>query len=127
MPALRAVTLLNEMGDTTIVWTQDRDDEMERIIEKKMAEGVAFYMIEPRFGTRERLADARDANRHRMLAIPDSDFAAFVGGATMPADGARSAAVETTPKAPAKSVRRAKTAREVASGESIGVRQRRGG
>ena len=69
MPALRAVTLLNEMGDTTIVWTQDRDDEMERIIEKKMAEGVAFYMIEPRFGTRERLADARDANRHRMLAI----------------------------------------------------------
>lgn len=40
MPALRAVTLLNEMGDTTIVWTQDRDDEMERIIEKKMAEGV---------------------------------------------------------------------------------------
>jgi hypothetical protein len=126
---LRALTMLNETGDTTIVWTQDRDAEMERIIEKKMAEGCTFYLIEPRFGTREVLTDPRNANRHRMLAIPDSDFAAFVGGPVDPAAGAElhtSAAVRT-PAVPIKSVRRAKTAKEVATAESVGTRPRRGG
>lgn len=126
---LRALTMLNERGDTTVVWTSDRDAEMERIIEKKMAEGCIFYLIDPRFGTREKLRDAGDANRHRMLAIPDEDFAKFVGGPVDPAAGAEAhtAAMVATPDAPIKNARRAKTAKEVASGESVGTRPRRGG
>ena len=122
--------MLNERGDTTIVWTPDRDQEMESIIEKKMAEGITFYLIEPRFGTRERLTDVRDASRHRMLAIPDADFAAFVGGpasAPEPQTEPVTAGLVPTPAAPAKVGRRAKTAKEVAAGDSIGVRPRRGG
>lgn len=129
MTQLRALTMLNEHGDTTIVWTEDRDDDMTAIIEKKMAEGCIFYMIDPRFGTREKLRNAGDASRHRLLAIPDEDFAKFVGGPADPAAGAEahSAAVVPTPDAPIKNARRAKTAKEVASGESVGTKPRRGG
>lgn len=126
---LRAITMLNATGDTTIVWTPDRDDEMEAIIEQKMAAGCAFYLIEPRFGTRERLRDAREASRHRILAIPDEDFAKFVGAGQTGADGQAepTAAAVKTPEKPARAVRRAKTAKDVAAGESIGVSPRRGG
>lgn len=120
MTTLRALTMLNETGDTTLVWTSDRDDEMEQIIARKMREGCIFYIIEPRFGTREILRQAGDANRHRMLAIPDADFAKFVGGT-------HTIAVVSTPKTPVKSVRRAKTAKEVATSESVGHAPRRGG
>lgn len=58
---MSALTMLNEKGDTTIVWTPDRDDEMEAIIQKKLDEGCTFFIIEPRFGTREKLKQARDA------------------------------------------------------------------
>lgn len=126
MTALRALTMLNEAGDTTLIWTMDRDAEMEAIIEKKLAEGCMFYLIDPRFGTREKLAYARDANRHRMLAIPDADFAKFVGGSA-DANSEPAASVVPTPTAPVKGARRAKTAKEVTSGESVGVRPRRGG
>ncbi len=128
MTALRAITMLNDRGDTTIVWTSDRDDDMERVIEKKMTEGCIFYLIDPRFGTREKLRHASDANKHRMLAIPDDDFAKFVGGPVDPAAGAEThTAVVPTPDAPIKNARRARTAKEVATGESVGVRPRRGG
>lgn len=129
MTQIRALTMLNERGDTTIVWTEDRDDDMTAIIEKKMAEGCIFYLIDPRFGTREKLRNAGDASRHRLLAIPDEDFAKFVGGPVDPAAGAEahSAAVVPTPDAPIKNARRAKTAKEVASGESVGTKPRRGG
>lgn len=124
-----ALTMLNEAGDTSIIWTPDRDAEMEEIISRKLAEGCIFYLIDPRFGTREKLTDARDANRHRMLAIPDADFARFVGGSGEHSSngGPPTAAVIPTPATPVKGARRAKTAKEVASGESVGVRPRRGG
>lgn len=129
MTQLRALTMLNERGDTTVVWTPDRDLEMEAIIERKMAEGCIFYLIDSRFGTRHKLSAAADANRHRMLAIPDEDFAKFVGGPVDPGGGAEhhTAAVVPTPDAPIKGARRAKTAKEVATGESVGTKPRRGG
>jgi len=147
MTKLRALTMLNECGDTTIVWTSDRDEEMEAIIERKMASGCAFYIIDPRFGTREKLRDARDASRHRMLAIPDEDLLKFVGGTAEPPalrldeprlkslppavdveiEEVPTARAVPTPSTPAKTRRRAKSAREVAENESIGVAPRRGG
>ena len=126
---VRALTLLNERGDSTLIWTEDRDDEMERIIQKKLDEGCIFYLIDSRFGTRQKLTVAADANQHRMLAIPDEDFAKFVGGPVDPAAGAEhhTAAIVRTPDAPIKGARRAKTAKEVATGESVGTKPRRGG
>lgn len=142
---LRALTMLNESGDTTIVWTSDRDDEMEKIIEEKMAAGCIFFIIDPRFGTREPLKHAGDALRNRMLAIPDESFAAFVSASYPPfavpsSNGPKveqsvttlplptvTATVVKTPDKPARVSRKAKTAKEVATNESIGVKPRGGG
>lgn len=115
---LRCTTMLNERGDTTIYWSEDRDYEVERIIEKKMAEGCVFFLIEDR-GLRTKLQDPKDARRHRALAIPDEDWAKFVG------EGGGDAV--KTPDAPVKTIRKAKTAKEVASAQSVHVKPMRGG
>ncbi|MCB1534880.1 MAG: hypothetical protein KDJ44_09180 [Rhodoblastus sp.] len=120
----RALTMLNTAGDVTIIWEADSDDAMEAIIAEKMKAGCSFFIIEPRFGglaapARKPLKDAADARKHRALAIPDEDLSAFVG--------AGAGALTTTPNVPAKTVRRAKTAKEAAQTETVGVQARRGG
>jgi hypothetical protein len=110
--------MLNERGDTTIYWSADRDAEVERIIEKKMAEGCVFFICEER-GLRTKLQDPADARRHRALAIPDEDWAKFCGE--------EGADVVKTPEAPVKTIRKAKTAKEVASAQSVGVKRMVGG
>jgi hypothetical protein len=116
--------MLNESGDTTIIWDEDRDEEMEAIIARKMAQGVVFFIIEPRmFGflppKKTRLERAEDARKHRALAIPDADFARFVES------GAGDAV--PTPPDPVKSIRKAKSAAEVATAQSVGVKPMKGG
>lgn len=117
-----ALTMLNECGDTTIAWTPDRDHEMEQIIQKKMDEGVMFYVIDPRMGTRARLTEAGEANRHRLLAIPDEDMIKFVSSGTP-----GTAAAVATPEKPARNPRRTKNAKEAAKSETVAVRPRAGG
>lgn len=116
---LRAFTMLNEDGDTTLAWTEDMDDAMEQIIQKKMDAGVTFFIIDPRLCTRQPLKRASDAARHRMLAVRDEDLAKFVGEGTVD--------VIKTPDQPATVKRKAQTAREVVENETVGVTPRRGG
>lgn len=122
--APRALTILNQSGDTTIVWTEDRDDEMEAIIAKKMAEGITFFTIEPRFfgllpSKKTKLQDAAEARKHRALSIPDDDFAQFVESGSgdavkTPRGSVAGAMIERDPK-------------KVAKSQSVGVRQMKGG
>lgn len=116
--------MLNETGDTTITWTEESDDQMRAIIEKKMAAGVTFFIIEPRFfGTlppkKTRVASADGAFRHRALSIPDEELSRFVESGA--------GALVKTPDSPVQSIRKAKSATDVASGHSVGVRQMVGG
>ena len=121
----RALTILNETGDVTITWDETADERMLEIIEKKMKAGITFFLIEPRMGglvapdTSKPLKKTKDALKHRALSVKDEDFEAMVA--------AGAAELVKTPAAPARTVRRASTAREVATGESVGVRQMRGG
>ena len=122
--AKRSLTLLNESGDQTIVWPEENDAEMERIIKKKMEQGIVFYIIEPRaWGLlppkKTELKNFDDALKHRALSIRDADFAAFVG------EGKAEAI--PTPVAPVKGARRSKSAKEIAASESVGIKPRRGG
>lgn len=119
-----ALTMLNESGDTTIVWDEDQDAQMEEIIAKKMAAGVTFFIVEPRFfgllpPKKTPLKDAANAVKHRALSIPDSDLAKFV-------ESGAGEAVKT-PDAPVKTVRKAKNAEEVAASQSVGVKPMKGG
>lgn len=121
----RALTILNETGDVTIIWDEAADERMLEIIEKKMAAGINFFMIEHRMGglfapdTSKQVAYSREALKYRALSMRDADFEGMVT--------AGAAALVATPSAPARTVRRARTAREVVSGESVGVQQMRGG
>ena len=115
----RSLTMLNESGDTTISWSEDLDDEIEKIIEKKMAEGVTFFLIEREHGSRQKLESVIDAIKHRALAIPDEDLRKFVESGA--------AVAEATPAEPIKSSRVSRDAKEVAKGKSVGVKARRGG
>jgi hypothetical protein len=120
----RSLTMLNEMGDVTLVWSEEEDNQMSAIIEKKMAEGVTFFIVEKRgFGLlppkKTKLHYPDEAMKHRALAIPDEDFAKFVesgAGEAVP-----------TPAEPVRGARRSKDAKEVAKSQSVGVRQRAGG
>lgn len=118
---LRSLTILNEMGDTTITWPPESDDEMEQLIERKLAAGVTFYTIPKRKTTKpKKLTDAAAARKHRALSIPDADFSKFV------LEGKGDAVIVPAPDKIA-GAKRAQTAREVAKGHSIGVRPRAGG
>jgi hypothetical protein len=119
--------MLNEMGDTSISWRPEQDDEMEAIIAKKMAAGVTFYTIPQRKpGQRgalpkpKKLTDAAKAREHRALSIPDADFSKFV------LEG-KGEAIQTPAPAKIEGAKRARTPKEVASGHSVGVQPRRGG
>lgn len=121
---VRALTILNEQGDQTIVWTEDSDDRMEEIIARKMAEGIVFFIVEPRFfgllpSKRTELQDASEARRHRALAIRDEDFAKFVG------EGGGE--VVKTPPEKVKTTRKSRNPKEVAKSQSVGVRPMQGG
>jgi hypothetical protein len=123
--ARRALTILNETGDVTITWNEDADERILPIIEKKMAAGITFFLIEPRMGglvapdASKPLKKTKDALKHRALSMKDEDFEAMV------TEGA--AELVQTPAAPARTVRQTRNAREVATGESVGVRPMRGG
>lgn len=119
-----ALTMLNEHGDTTFVWTEDEDERIEKMIAQKMKEGYTFFITEPRFfglipPKKTELKKASDAKKHRALSLPDGDFAKLV------MDGAMQMA--KTPDAPAKTTKRASSAKEVARSQSIGVKPRKGG
>jgi hypothetical protein len=118
-PPLRALTVLNECGDTTISWSEDRDAEMEAIIAKKMAEGVTFFIIEPRRGARRKLNDAADAMKHRALAIPDEDLRKFVE--------AGSGSAGPTPDEPVRGSRISRDPKEVAKSHAVAAKPRKGG
>lgn len=122
----RSLTMLNSSGDTTLEWEPENDAEVLKIIERKMAAGVTFYIIEKRKpGQRGKVAkpkllkNAEDALKHRALSIPDADLSKLI------LDG-HGRAVPSSQES-VKTVRRARTASEVASGHSVGVQPRRGG
>lgn len=124
MSNARAMTLLNSHGDITLIWEEGQDALMLSTIEKKMAEGVTFFVIEPRLGgivppTVSPLAEPSEALRRRAVSVSDPDFAKLVG--------IEGVAAIKTPEKPIKTVRRAKSAQEVVTNETVAVRPARGG
>ena len=116
---IRALTLLNESGDTTITWEEEQDEKWERVIQKKMDEGFVFFIIKPRARKKTPLKTVKDAFVKRTLYIKDEDISKLLE------EGHGD--VIATPKTPPETVKRGKSAKEVASSQSVGMGQRRGG
>lgn len=80
---LRASTLLNNSGDSTITWESDSDEVMRELIEKKLAQGVAFFVIPPKAlgfipRPKSRVTDVAEIMKHRSVSVKDEDFAAII-------------------------------------------------
>lgn len=48
--ATRSMILLGAIGDAEIVWDEEHDAAMREVIQKKMDEGVRFFIMKPIFG-----------------------------------------------------------------------------
>jgi hypothetical protein len=59
---LRSCCLLGEMGDIEITWDEDGDEEMRRIIQKKMDGGMKFFQI---------VVNGKSAKRTRLKKLAD--------------------------------------------------------
>jgi hypothetical protein len=123
--ATRGMTILNQQGDVTLVWEEEDDDKIIPVIEKKLAEGFAFFIIEPRLmglmkPKKVRLTDAEEARRHRALAIRDEDLAGFLRAGD-------TAVTVRTPASRVRGSRKSTSASEIAAAESVAVQPMRGG
>lgn len=78
---MRNLVLLNESGDSVLSWTPDMDEEVKEIIQKKMNEGVTFFIVESKFfgllKTKKKINNVRELEG-RSVSIRDEDFATVV-------------------------------------------------
>lgn len=133
-----AITFLNMSGDVTITWDKSNEPAMLALIQKKMDEGYAFFLVKPRFfgifGTsKKRMASAKDAQGVGRVAAEDR----LVGHAVsricdaevesaLRENKARLVEPAQT-KGPLDTVRRAGSAAEVLSRQAVAVRPVVGG
>jgi hypothetical protein len=126
----RSLTMLDQTGDTTLIWDETSDEAVIPVIEKKLAEGLTFFMLEPVAGglvapKRIPLTDVAQVRERRALAMADKDFAALVGLGQI-------TVVKTDDAGENAPTRRGRTKiskdpKEIASGQSVASRRPRGG
>lgn len=47
---MASMTLLNGTGDVTITWSEENEEKMRSLIERKLKEGYSFFVIEKILG-----------------------------------------------------------------------------
>ena len=120
-----SVTLLDRTGDSTLAWSDENDDNVRAVIERKMTEGWSFFILKPRIGgliapKRTPLKKFKELPEEaRAVSMSDADFMTLLeeGFATKAERAASS--LQTTG--------RAKTAAEAARADTVAVKPRRGG
>lgn len=123
----RSLTILNMSGHSTLTWSPKNDEVMRQLIERKLQEGWAFWIVKPRAGgllpdKRVKVRTLEQAMQARSLSLDDADFAKLImdGGVQLVstperAEGWTNDAVQS--KDPA----------TIAASNAIGVRNMSGG
>lgn len=117
----RTLILMNQLGDVEISWDSDQDEAMREVIQKKMDEGIRFFMVNVK-GTkvsRKRLKDLDDLQRYR-INVKDEDIQALFEAGKVEFAKRESGDVHVT-------THLAASAAEAASGASVAVQQFKGG
>jgi len=119
----RHIVLMNEMGDIEIAWDKEHDEAMRAVIEKKMQEGVRFFIIKPilhsSFHRRTRLTNLKELKEQKVKIEDDSLEQLFAAG-KIELTRVASDAYDSGPVA--------STAQEVIAARSaVGVRPLKGG
>jgi hypothetical protein len=121
---IRAFTLLNNSGDSTITWEKENDEVMRDLIEKKMKQGVSFFIIPPKVlgfipRPKSRVEDVNEAMRHRSVSVKDEDFAEIIAAGL--------AGITDRPEIDTERAEQCHDAAVIARSQSIGVQAMRGG
>lgn len=119
----RSMTLLNEMGDIEVTWDSQNDDAMREVIERKMKEGVRFFILKPfpgGFLYRKTALKTMAQLTENRVKIGDADVEKlFVEG--------KVEVVRTHSGATLETVGIAKDAKDAATKRTVGVRPLQGG
>ncbi|MDW9481899.1 hypothetical protein GOB57_24940 [Sinorhizobium meliloti] len=121
---IRAFTLLNNSGDSTITWEKENDEVMRALIEKKMKEGVAFFVIPPKVmgfipRPKSRIGDVDEIMKRRSVSVKDEDFAGIIAGGL--------AKITERPDIDTERAEQCHDPAVIARSQSIGVMPMRGG
>lgn len=120
-----SMTVLNRTGDSTLAWSDENNDKVRAVIEKKMAEGWSFFILEPRLGgwatpKKTALKKFKDLPADaRTISMGDTDFLTLLQEGFAGSAGRNDGEMKT--------IARAKTAGEAASADTVAVQPRRGG
>ena len=119
----RSMTLLNEMGDIEVTWDSQNDDAMREVIEKKMKEGVRFFILKPFPGgflfRKTALKTIADLKENR-VKIGDGDVEKLF-------EAGKVQVIRTDSGATLETVAIAKTADEASKKRTVGVKPLQGG
>lgn len=119
----RSMTLLNEMGDIEVTWDSQNDDAMREVIEKKMKEGVRFFILKPfpgGFLYRKTALKTMDQLKENRVKIGDNDVEKLF-------EAGKVEVVRTQSGATLETVGIAKTAKEASTKRTVGVKALQGG
>lgn len=121
---IRAFTLLNNSGDSTITWEKENDEVMRDLIEKKMKQGVAFFVIPPKVmgfipRPKSRVTDVDEIMKRRSVSVKDEDFAAIIASGL--------AGIADRPEIDTERAVQCHDPAVVARSQSVGVMPMRGG
>ena len=116
---MRELVLLTEMGDLVITWEADNDEEMAKVIQRKMDQGVRFFIVKPFEKSEVKVTKLEDI-QGREVFIRDEDLEImFTEG--------KIGLVKRIQQTTIQTFGHAKTAIEAAKGTTMGVRPFVGG
>lgn len=108
----------HEVGDVTIGWTQEQDAAMADLIQRKMDQGVRFFIVQPFGDERSQIQRIQDI-RGREVVIGDEDIQRMFSEGRVGFFGRIRAGVEI--------IRRTLDSREAARSHTWAMRQFQGG
>lgn len=127
-----SITFLNWSGDVTITWDAQNAEAIKKLVEQKMKENYSFFILKPRclsfLGNKKvPLRNSNDLANAKGLVVPDATAAEFMKSVR---DEDVAQALHKGQAVPAKApkavehatVRRAKSASEVLSNQTVAVR-----
>jgi hypothetical protein len=72
------------MGDLTITWSSDKDDDIREIVEEQLKKGVRFFIIKPFTKEQLQIKNISDITSRELIVSDDDVLVMFGKKATIP-------------------------------------------
>lgn len=121
---MRELIMLDETGHSEFSWTKDTDDVMIDFIQKKMKQGVRFFILEPRRILPDKVKEidsVLDIGSNRRVSVSDSDMQSIIN------DGHPVSTKIRDDSSTLNAIGLAKTAAEVLNNRTVAMKPARGG